>query len=257
MASFAAPTPSARLDVPGVWRSDTLDTAPAVVVPTGHAALDAHLPGHGWPAGSLTELCQHQPGLHEWRLLWPALAAVAARGACMLIGCPHMPHLAALAALGLMPEHLVRVHGKTPAERLWATEQALRCHALAAVLVWLPQARADQMRRLHLAAQARQLGGELRLAGPLVWACRPWDAQHEASPAPVRLTVAGQGRAGLDIRVFKRRGPTMEQPVLVPASLPVLRVFKRRGGAHDDASPIRHALDRSGAPQPRLRAVIA
>ena len=252
-AASAGASAAFHLAVPGVWRSDALDPAPVRVVPTGHATLDAHLPGQGWPLASLTEVCQHQPGLHEWRLLGPALATAAARGVCMLIGSPHVPHLAALGALGLRPAHIIRVQGQTPAERLWATEQALRCRDLGAVLVWLPQARAEQLRRLHLAAQAHQRDA----GGPLVWACRPWDAQQEASPAPLRLTVAGRGRAGLDVRVFKRRGPAMEEAVRVPAHLPVMRVFKRALAATHDRVPASHALDRSAAPRRPLRAVTA
>ena len=39
-----------------VWRGDTLGLADGQVIGTGHAALDAQLPGGGWPVGAMTEL---------------------------------------------------------------------------------------------------------------------------------------------------------------------------------------------------------
>jgi protein ImuA len=46
------------------------------VLASGHAALDAQLPGGGWPVGALTELLLPHPGVGELRLLAPALAAL-------------------------------------------------------------------------------------------------------------------------------------------------------------------------------------
>ena len=45
--------------LPPLWRADRLDSrcaAAGEAQPTGHAALDAELPGGGWPAAGLTEL---------------------------------------------------------------------------------------------------------------------------------------------------------------------------------------------------------
>ena len=48
----------------GVWHADELGLADAQVVATGHAALDAELPGGGWPVGAMTELLQGTPEAH-------------------------------------------------------------------------------------------------------------------------------------------------------------------------------------------------
>ena len=61
------------LERPDVWRSEDFAVQEAVV-PTGHAPLDAQLPGGGWPVGSLVEILQAQPGRHAWQLLLPALS---------------------------------------------------------------------------------------------------------------------------------------------------------------------------------------
>ncbi|APW47500.1 hypothetical protein [Rhodoferax antarcticus] len=45
-------------------------------LPSGHAALDAQLPGGGWPVGASCEILQPQAGQGEWRLLLPALRSL-------------------------------------------------------------------------------------------------------------------------------------------------------------------------------------
>ena len=61
-----------------VWRGDELGSADAAVLATGHGALDAELPGGGWPVGAMTEVLQSSPQLHVWQLLLPALAQALA-----------------------------------------------------------------------------------------------------------------------------------------------------------------------------------
>jgi protein ImuA len=57
-----------------IWRADDLASPVDAVLASGHAALDAQLPGGGWPVGSMVEILQAQNGQNEWRLLLPALA---------------------------------------------------------------------------------------------------------------------------------------------------------------------------------------
>ena len=56
-----------------VWRADRLERPATPVWPTGWPALDAELPGGGWPAEGLTELLCECPGALEARLLMPGL----------------------------------------------------------------------------------------------------------------------------------------------------------------------------------------
>src|SRR5450830_659252 len=126
--------------IPSLWRASDLERSAAPACPSGFAALDAELPGGGWPCGQLTEVLQPEAGWREWRLLAPSLARLSQQGAVVLVGPPLVPHLPALAWQGLALEALIWVQANSPAERLWAAEQALRCQALSALLVWLPQA---------------------------------------------------------------------------------------------------------------------
>jgi protein ImuA len=224
-----------------VWRADALaaNTQAGSVLATGHAPLDAELPGGGWPVGALCEIMQSHSAQSEWRLLLPALVA-AQQGAhlqevtggrrlpsdtatVVLIGPPHVPFCPALAAQGLAVQQLVWVKAQTPAERLWAAEQALRCEAVAAVLAWLPQAQSASLRRLHMAAQEHN---------KLLFVMRPAQAQRESSPAPLRLMLLGAdnfGSAGLvtadglhpplHLHLIKRRGPPLTQSLVVQPQL--------------------------------------
>ena len=204
----------------GVWRAHALAVPLARVVATGDAALDAQLPGGGWPVGALTEVLQ-APGVQgEWRLLLSALARCGS-AAVVLVGAPYTPFAPALAAHGLAPQRLLWVASAQPAQRLWAAEQALRCAGVDAVLAWLPQARSDQLRRLQLVAAE---------FSRLLFVVRAAQAQGESSPAVLRLLLQPQDVApsgaghthsdGLQVRILKRRGPPLEQPLHLPAWSP-------------------------------------
>jgi protein ImuA len=231
--------------VPGVWRGDQLDRAQQPGVSTGHAALDAQLPGQGWPLGQLIEVLQVQPGLHEWRLLLPALREAATRGPLVLVGAPQLPHLSALAAQGIDAGNVLRVEARQPLERLWAAEQVLRCRELGALLAWLPQVRPEQLRRLQLAGASH---------AALMFAFRPDAARHESSPAPLRLRVRGEAQ-GLQLEIIKRRGPALDQPITVPATLPVMVALRKRRVVQDLDRNAAHAVDRFAPPRPERRAL--
>jgi hypothetical protein len=69
---------------------------------SGFAALDAELPGGGWPLGALCELLPRHVGIGELRLLGPALASLSAAGRSLAwIAPPHRPYAPALAAAGI------------------------------------------------------------------------------------------------------------------------------------------------------------
>jgi len=228
--------PVAPAEVQGVWRGNALAQQQQATISSGDAALDSELPGQGWPLGQLTEILQAQPGLHEWRLLWPALRSAALRGPLVLIGAPHLPNLPALSGLGIAADKILRIDARAPAERLWAAEQTLRCRELGALLAWLPQARAEQLRRLQLACHG---------TAALVFVMRALDAQHESSPAPLRLGVHANGQQGLLLQVLKRRGPVMDKPLLLAAVLPVMAALRKPRAKLKDMD---HAVDRLERP---------
>lgn len=229
-----------------VWRADALaDVASAagVALATGHAALDAQLPGGGWPVGALCEILQAQSGLCEWRLLLPALLAVCTPAQrLVLVGAPFVPFGPGLSAHGLQPRALLWVKADALAECLWAAEQALRCAGVAALLVWLPKARSDHLRRLHMAAHEH---------AKLLFVMRPAAAQDESSPAVLRLLVGGQAAdAGVDalqVQVLKRRGPPLAQTLTLSARHASLSVLLALGAGKPGRSdqPLAGKLERA------------
>lgn len=203
--------------VPGVWHADSLSAGPLQAQPTGHALLDAQLPGGGWPVGAMTEVLQARPGLHEWQLVLPALVQAAAlrRGAVVVVAPPHEPFVPALQAQGLRAERLCRLQASQPQAALWATEQALRCRDVMAVLAWLPQAQPAALRRLQLAAAQQQ---------QLLWVFRGVDAAGQASPAMLRVQLQGlplpghpAGAPQMQVHILKRKGPPLDQALSLPA----------------------------------------
>ena len=251
--SFAPPRDALAkgpVHLQGVWLGHQLcDAASAPTQPTGHSALDAQLPGGGWPIGALTEVLQPNPSRHAWQLLQPALAqATAARpGAVVLVAPPFEPFAPALQAAGLPSARLCKVQpgaaatGKVATAALWAAEQALRCRDVLAVVAWLPQALPDQLRRLHLAAAQM---------GQLLWVFRPAGVRQQASPAPLRLWVQEDVTQPLamQVQVLKRKGPPLAQPLVLPAgsarlaqvlAAGALRSQQRRGqGAVAPVTPV-------------------
>lgn len=241
LARSSAPALQALAALPAVWRADELARNVGTTRATGHAALDAALPGSGWPVGALVEVLQAQAGQGEWRLLLPALvppahpagpagpqaSARTARthahaspwpdgrhgGPLVLVNPPHRPFLPGLAAQGLDAARLLVLQGPAlagdPAACVWACEQALRCGGVGAVLAWLPRVRPEQLRRLQMAAQNFQQS---------LFVMRPLAAQHEASPAVLRLQVETAGDTdALVLRILKRRGPPLAEPLYLPA----------------------------------------
>ena len=236
------PPLSASASMPdAVWRADALARPAGTVLASGHPALDAQLPGGGWPVGALVEILQAHSGQSEWRLLLPALARAPA-GPVLLVGAPHMPFGPGLAAQGLAPERLLWVAASQPSARMWACEQALRCADVAVVLAWLPQARAEQLRRLQMAASEH---------AKLLFVMRPERARAESSPAVLRvLAQLQEGSDGLQLEILKRRGPPAQQPLTMPARPGRLAALLSRSSASGAA---RRSHARSAFPPPRAQ----
>lgn len=229
---FAQPTAANDCDGPGsgptlpsdiaqaVWRGNELAHRTTAVRPTGWAALDAELPGGGWPLQSVVEVLATQPAVLEWRLLAPALRPVVEAGSqVVVISPPRHPHLPGLQHVGLDERQFIWIQADRPAERLWTTEQLIKSNAAGAIVAWLPKTRPEQLRRLQVCAQA---------CDSLVFLCRPEAARHEASAAPLRV----QATLGLDwelkLHILKRRG-TPHDDILTLPSVP--------GGLHAVLTP--------------------
>jgi cell division inhibitor SulA/protein ImuA len=213
------------LSHPAIWRGNALGSVGTPSVPTGFPALDAELPGGGWPAAALTEILPRHEGIGELRILGPALADLSARGRCLAwIAPPYLPYAPALQAAGIDPARLLVVRTRSPRETLWAVEQALRSNACGAVLAWPQKIAWPEARRLQLATEGSQA---------LAVLFRPPHAAGEASPAALRLALE-TCEGDLAVRILKRRGAVLGRPI---RRHPAPVVNRRRPGFH-------HAVDR-------------
>jgi hypothetical protein len=194
------------LQHPGIWRGNQRAQTAEDALPTGFAALDALLPGGGWPRGALTELLLARQGIGELRLLMPTLARLAeADGWLAWVAPPYVPYAAALAAAGIDLKRLVVAKPPSEADAWWTAEQALRSGACGALLAWLRAADERRMRRLQLAAETGHSWGVL---------FRHARVAQERSPAALRLLLEPV-TDGLAVTILKRRGGPVSQPVVV------------------------------------------
>jgi hypothetical protein len=176
-----------------VWRGPCRSRAQPAIA-SGHAALDALLPGGGWPLGVLTEVCCAQPGMGEIGLLLPALAQLRESARWLAwVAPPHPLYAPALASAGVDIERCLVVEPPQPGLRhaparaqqaLWAAEQLLRGGACGAVLLWWDGEDANALRRLQLAAESGQ---------SLAVLFRPETAAQRLSPAALRLRIDVDG----------------------------------------------------------------
>ena len=212
------PLPGPQLDAhPLLWRGKQLSHQ-IQTLSTGHDALDAALPGHGWPQGALTELIHDNAGCGELSLLLPALAQLSQQDHwVIMIDPPWIPYPPALYAQGLVLDKLLLVRTDNNAESLWACEQVLRGIPGGAVLAWPDTLSFAEVRRLQLAAQRSRKAAFI---------FRKQQAVNASSPAALRLLLSADDEH-LRIRVLKCRGqrpaadvcirrPQASQPLIPP-----------------------------------------
>lgn len=199
-------------------RREALPAEAAAPCPFGIAAVDAVLEG-GLTTGALHEFTSADSrGLAAATGLVAGLLA-GAEGAVLWITTlgalrqGGFPYAVGLDAFGIALDRLTLVCVKTPAEAMWAAEEAMKCPAVAATILELPDdgkaADLTATRRLSLAARE---GGGL---GCLI----RHHTGTQPSAAATRWTVApapslpdrfgGLGLPRLDLRLTKnRRGLT-------------------------------------------------
>ena len=223
---------------PSLWTGKHYAHAAGTCLSSGFAALDAQLPGGGWPMGSLIEL--HAPlNSSALSLLLPALSTLQAERLRVLVAPPYQPmqqlwrgappaRQNSFQEKGDLPARLLWIRSQHLNDTLWASAQALRHGHCAAVLAWLPtQVPLAALRQLQLLASH---------SDSLFFCLRPSHSQAN-SPAPLRLELQtrqdSQGLAWLDVHIRKRRGPpclesialalhpTLMPPTAIPSHVPV------------------------------------
>lgn len=186
-----------------LWQGDR--QAPLRAWPTGHAQLDAALPGGGWPCANLSEIGYAAPGTGELQLMMPLLARLSrAKRPFALVAPPHLPYAPALRQHGLALAQLTIIDTTNERDALWASEELLRARA-GAVLLWHDSIDTIAQRRLQLAAET---------GDGIACVYRRLQRRDVNSVAALRLKVA-RVSGQVQIEVLKCRGarPTRAYPL--------------------------------------------
>lgn len=195
--------PSAPEDIhPAVWRASQLSRGVGRFLSTGYPALDAQLPGSGWPLGTLIDLLIPRSGIGEIQMLRTALTNDDMRPIVM-VQPPYRPMACAWTHGNDQTSRLIWVRAPHNADALWAAEHILKSGAFAALLLWQNTLRMATARRLQLAAQA---------GGTLCVMFRPLSVACQASPAPLRILLRPAAQ-GLSLTILKRRGTPCVQAI--------------------------------------------
>ena len=215
---------------PSLWLGHQLGRQTDSGLPSGFAALDAELPGRGWPRGCLTELLLSRPGIGEIRLLAPALVRAQSRYV-MLFDPPMQLAAAVLQSYGLDLDRILVVTSRARTlpgtDSLWSLEQTLKSGHVGAVVAWLPpRLRAERVRRLQLAAHHHD--GAAFVVRESAVADRP-------SASPLRLALRPGGADQLRVDILKRRGPPKLEPLLLDLPTVLSAAAKRRSVARRSA----------------------
>lgn len=154
-------------------------------VSTTIPGLDRLLPDGGLRPGMLVEWMAHDAASGAGTLAWKVAAAwqqqPAADGkGCVVIDRQRRFYPPAVAPLGIDPEQLLVVRPDSDRDALWALEQSLRCPGVGIVIARLEGVRAQEFRRLQLAAET---------SGAIGLLLRPARERSQASWADVRLLV--------------------------------------------------------------------
>lgn len=194
-----------------IWRGRDQLPLPRAVVDTGFSTLNTALLNHGWPLGSLIEVCQQNLGHSEWLLLTPALR-VAPGGYLALLNPPAIPFAQGLIQAGINLDHILVVQTHNKADFLASFSELARTESCDALLAWQPQQSLSytELRKCLLATTEGR---------GLYVLFRPASTRQQSSPAALRIGTEMRAQT-LEVHIYKQKGvlqtvrlPTIQLPL--------------------------------------------
>lgn len=196
---------------PDLWRAHQLSSDNSTRIPSGFVHLDQQLPGGGWPTRNLIELLLKHHGIGELRFLMPVFRRLSLeQKKLVLIGAPLLPLTPVFEQFGVALNQINLIQTDKPQDRLWAIEQVLQSDSFGALFMWLPEEKT-----LCSPTVLRRLQYQATRSRGLSFVFRPIRAQLQPSPASLRLCLTAQSPNSLRVHLIKRRGPVLEQPLLI------------------------------------------
>ena len=214
-------------------------------IDTGLGPIEHAFPGRSFPLGAVHEFTSH--AFEHVAATNAFIAGIIGRlmekgGSCLWISTKRTVFPPALKLFGIDPERIIFADPTKPKEALWTIEEALKCHALAAVVGELAELSFTDSRRLQLSVEQSHVTGfihrvnarsENTVACVSRWRISPLaSSRRRQFPGvglprwKVELTKVRNGLPGTwDIEWTGNRF----QPVAAPA-LTVPTVYKRKVG---------------------------
>ncbi len=199
------------LQHPSLWRGRGAEVPAGF--PTGFTALDAALPGGGWPRRGLVEVLTAGSGCGELALWAPLVAQLTCSETARwgaFVSPPFEPFAPAWNARGARLDRLLIAHAapsrSTPGP-LWALEQCLLSGACGIGFAWPREASMTELRRLTLAAEK---------GAALAVLIRPLAAALQHTTAILRIAIERRA-THLRVQLLKGRGLS---PCLIELALP-------------------------------------
>lgn len=135
----------------------------------GLSALEEAFPDKVFPTGCIHEFIS--PDTETAAATTGFIAALLGhlslhKGPCIWVSSDQRLFAPALTAFGLQPDQVIFIQPERDKDLLWAAEQALRCEALAAVIVDMKELDLTASRRLQLAVEQSRITGLLHRHHP-------------------------------------------------------------------------------------------
>jgi len=128
----------------------------------GLGPLESAFPNGVFPTGAIHEmLCpeREQAAATSGLMAGVLSSLMQSGGACLWISTSRKLFPPALTAFGVVPDRVIFVDVQREKEVLWATEEALKCEGLAAVIAEVREISFAQSRRLQLAVESSRVTG--------------------------------------------------------------------------------------------------
>jgi protein ImuA len=167
-------------------------------------------PGNSFPTGAIHELISPRPENAAATSGFTAglvSGLMRGGGACVWVSCTRRVYPPGLKAFGIEPDHIVFMDMRNEKEVLWATEEALKCEGLAAVVGEIRELSMVASRRYQLAVEQSRVTGFILRNQPRnllpTAAVARWQVRHR--PSVVEDGMPGPGVPRWNIELTRVR----------------------------------------------------
>lgn len=176
----------------------------------GLAEIEDAFPNGVFPKGTIHEFLSFEPehAAASDGFIGGLLKVLMSEGsACVWIGVSRKLFPIAFSSFGIEPDRIIFLDLKREKDVLWATEEALKCEGLGAVVAELREISFTQSRRLQLAVEKSKVTGFILRTDPLKLSTTACAARWQITPLPSLLDadMPGVGCPRWNVELLKVR----------------------------------------------------